>query len=224
IGNLMFLEISAYIFTTSGWLLVSSTLPTEYWKIHTADGAVAATVANFSNLGKICVTDLPGVSNCKDFPSSLALEGQLAVPFLLHACLLTGYFLTFLLVLVINTSANSSSWNYLCNISFSLYAHWITTEFFDSVFYWSLSVWELGAALYICWSGSFLCILGGSIPEGSFTKRQICDKISIYNSAASHSHISSDLRGQAKSVNQSLPPQYSNSSRMHHFDKICMFD
>ena len=41
----------------------------------------------------------------------------------------------------------------------------------------------------------------------------------IYKGAASHSHISSYPRGQAKSVNQRPPPDYSNSSRVQHFDK-----
>lgn len=41
----------------------------------------------------------------------------------------------------------------------------------------------------------------------------------IYKGATSHSHISSHPRGQAKSVNQRPPPDYSNSSRIQHFDK-----
>lgn len=60
----MFLEILANIGTTSGWLLVSSTLLTEYWEMY-ASGAVAAMVTNCSNLWKICVNEF---LTAKTFP------------------------------------------------------------------------------------------------------------------------------------------------------------
>lgn len=71
----MFQEILAFILTTSGWVLVSSTLPTDYWKVSSIDGTVITTATFWSNLWKTCVTDSTGVSNCKDFPSMLALDG-----------------------------------------------------------------------------------------------------------------------------------------------------
>ncbi|MEE6487083.1 hypothetical protein FKM82_014791 [Ascaphus truei] len=43
----------------------------------------------------------------------------------------------------------------------SLYAHRITTEFFDPSYL--EQKYELGAALFIGWGGSSLCIIGGSI-------------------------------------------------------------
>lgn len=73
----MFQEILAFILSTSGWVLVSSTLPTDYWKVSSLDGTVITTATYWSNLWKACVTDSTGVSNCKDFPSMLALDGQL---------------------------------------------------------------------------------------------------------------------------------------------------
>lgn len=72
----MFQEISAFLLSTSGWVLVSSTLPTDYWKVSSLDGTVITTATYWSNLWKACVTDSTGVSNCKDFPSMLALDGQ----------------------------------------------------------------------------------------------------------------------------------------------------
>lgn len=73
----------------SGWVLVSSTLPTDYWKVSTIDGTVITTATYWANLWKMCVTDSTGVSNCKDFPSMLALDGLHPVaprpcPSLLH--------------------------------------------------------------------------------------------------------------------------------------------
>lgn len=70
-------EIVAFILTTSGWVLVSSTLPMDYWKVSSLDGTVITTATFWSNLWKACVTDSTGVSNCKDFPSMLALDGLL---------------------------------------------------------------------------------------------------------------------------------------------------
>ncbi|XP_075968047.1 claudin-10-like [Anarhichas minor] len=178
----MFLEILSYIFANSGWVLVSSTLPTDYWKIFSLDGTVAATVTNYSNLWKICVTDLTGVSDCKDFPSMLALE---------------AYLFIFRLVLIHLQFPSSN-------------------PTFVEIKY------DLEVALFIGWSGSFLCILGGSMLcfsiVGSFTKSHNQANY-IYNGAASHSHISSSPRGKAKTVNQRPPPDSSNSSRTQPFDK-----
>lgn len=69
------LEIIAFVVSISGWVLVSSTLPTDYWKVSTIDGTVITTATYFANLWKMCVTDSTGVANCKDFPSMLALDG-----------------------------------------------------------------------------------------------------------------------------------------------------
>lgn len=74
-GN-MATEIVAFLLSISGWILVSSTLPTDYWKVSSVDGTVITTATFWSNLWKTCVTDSTGVSNCKDFPSMLALDGE----------------------------------------------------------------------------------------------------------------------------------------------------
>ncbi|KAF3706363.1 Claudin-10 [Channa argus] len=96
-GN-MATEIVAFLLTISGWILVSSTLPTDYWKVSSVDGTVITTATFWSNLWKTCVTDSTGVSNCKDFPSMLALDGL------------------------------------CCMTACSIYAHRITTDFFDPLF------------------------------------------------------------------------------------------
>lgn len=75
-GN-MATEIVAFVLTISGWILVSSTLRLDYWKVSSVDGTVITTATFWSNLWKTCVTDSTGVSNCKDFPSMLALDGEL---------------------------------------------------------------------------------------------------------------------------------------------------
>lgn len=73
----MVTEIIAFLLSISGWVLISSTLPTDYWKVSSVDGTVITTATFWSNLWKTCVTDSTGISNCKDFPSMLALDGLL---------------------------------------------------------------------------------------------------------------------------------------------------
>uniref|UniRef100_A0A3Q3JBF1 Claudin n=1 Tax=Monopterus albus TaxID=43700 RepID=A0A3Q3JBF1_MONAL len=210
----MFQEIIAFIISTTGWVLVSSTLPTDYWQVSSNDGDVITTATYWANLWKVCVTDSTGVSSCKDFPSMLALNG------IIQACrglMITAVFLGFFgsifaLVGLKCTKIGGTDKNkaritcfaeiFVCNSisSCSIYAHRITSEFFDPTFI--DKKYELGAALFIGWAGSILCILGGSM---------LC--------AATHSHISPYPRGHAKSVNPRPTADCSNSSRTQHFDK-----
>lgn len=89
-------EILAFILTISGWVLVSSTLPTDYWQVSSNDGSVITTSTFWSNLWKTCVTDSTGVSNCRDFPSMLALDGKLFFLFwLLGLCVYFFFVLPF---------------------------------------------------------------------------------------------------------------------------------
>ncbi|KAL7384903.1 hypothetical protein ABVT39_010933 [Epinephelus coioides] len=186
----MCMEILAFIFTTSGWILVSSTLPTDYWKVATLDGVVISTNVQFSNLWKICVTDFIGSSDCKNFPSMLALDGNLqACRALMITAICLGFFgSSFALIGMKCTKIGGSDrtkarivccagvtfmFDGLCSMSAcSLYAHKITTEFFDPTF---VEIkFDFGVALFIGWSGSFLSIVGGSMlcfsNAGCFTK------------------------------------------------------
>ncbi|XP_069558743.1 claudin-10-like isoform X1 [Brachyistius frenatus] len=234
----MIQEILAFVLSTSGWVLVSSTLPTDYWKVSSLDGTVITTATYWSNLWKTCVTDSTGVSNCKDFASMLALDGYIqACRGLMISAVCLGFFgSVFALVGMKCTKIGGTEKNKarmacvagvififsgLCSLSAcSLYAHRITSEFFDPMFV--AQKYELGAALFIGWAGSVLCILGGSIfcfsIADTFTKTHSQVNY-IYGGAASRSHISSHPRGQETSVNQRPPPDYRSSSRTQHFDK-----
>ncbi|KAM3607144.1 uncharacterized protein V6R79_002274 [Siganus canaliculatus] len=227
--NRMFQEILAFTFTTSGWVLVSSTLPTEYWKVYTLDGAlILSTAAYYANLWKICVTDSTGVSDCKDFPSLLALDGYIqACRALMITAVCLGFFGSSFALLGMKctkiggngkikaTMACVAGVNFivsgLCSmLSCSIYAHQITTEFFDPMF--MAQKYELGAALFVGWGGSVLCILGGAIfcfsIRGAFTKRNSKEN-HIY--AASLSHTSSHLGEPTIPVNR-LPSLYFGTS------------
>ncbi|KAM8924235.1 claudin-10-like [Pelodytes ibericus] len=172
-------EIIAFVLAVSGWVLVSSTLPTDYWKVSSIDGTVITTATFWSNLWKTCVTDSTGVSNCKDFPSMLALEGYIqACRGLLIAAVSLGFFGSVFALVGMKCTKIGGSDNQKAKITgvsgvlyilsglsalagISLYAHKITTEFFDPSFL--EQKYELGAALFIGWGGSSLSVIGGSI-------------------------------------------------------------
>ncbi|XP_021059434.1 claudin-10 isoform X1 [Mus pahari] len=173
------LEIIAFVVSISGWVLVSSTLPTDYWKVSTIDGTVITTATYFANLWKICVTDSTGVANCKEFPSMLALDGYIqACRGLMIAAVSLGFFGSIFALFGMKCTKVGGSdkaktkiaclagivfiLSGLCSMTgCSLYANKITTEFFDPLF--MEQKYELGAALFIGWAGASLCIIGGVI-------------------------------------------------------------
>ncbi|XP_059936085.1 claudin-10 isoform X1 [Mesoplodon densirostris] len=172
-------EIIAFMVSISGWVLVSSTLPTDYWKVSTIDGTVITTATYWANLWKMCVTDSTGVSNCKDFPSMLALDGYIqACRGLMIAAVSLGFFGSIFALFGMKCTKVGGSdkakakiaclagivfiLSGLCSMTgCSLYANKITTEFFDPLFV--EQKYELGAALFIGWAGASLCIIGGVI-------------------------------------------------------------
>ncbi|XP_066478333.1 claudin-10 isoform X2 [Tiliqua scincoides] len=95
----------------------------------------------------------------------------------------------------------------LCGMSgCSLYAHRITSEFFDPTF--MAQKYELGAALFIGWAGASLCIIGGSIFCFSIAENNKTPRIGYtYNKAASVM----STRTKAYSSSSKAPPK--------HFDK-----
>ncbi|XP_017558562.1 claudin-10 isoform X2 [Pygocentrus nattereri] len=231
----MVTEIMAFVLATAGWVLVSSTLPTDYWKVSSIDGTVITTATYWSNLWKTCVTDSTGVSNCKDFPSMLALDGYIQVcRGLMISAVCLGFFATaFALVGMKCTKIGGSDKvkariaclaglqffiSGLCSLTAcSLYAHRITSEFFDPMFV--AQKYELGAALFIGWGGSALCILGGmvfflSLSDGMSKSSSHADRRRYVYSA---SYMSSHSKLQNQSANGRRPPEYNNTSQQ--FDK-----
>ncbi|XP_044293716.1 claudin-10 isoform X1 [Varanus komodoensis] len=195
-------EITAFLLALPGWVLVSSTLPTDYWKVSSIDGTVITTATFWANLWKTCVTDSTGVSNCKDFPSMLALDGYIqACRGLMIAAVCLGFFgSVFALVGMKCTKIGGSDQTkakiacfaglifILSGLSAltgcSLYANRITSEFFDPTFI--AQKYELGAALFIGWAGASLCIIGGSIFCFSIAENNKTPRMRYsYNRAAS---------------------------------------
>uniref|UniRef100_A0A3B3YD51 Claudin n=1 Tax=Poecilia mexicana TaxID=48701 RepID=A0A3B3YD51_9TELE len=142
-------EIVAFLLTISGLILVSSTVPTDYWKVSSVDGTVITTATFWSNLWKTCVTDSTGVSSAKTSPHIQVCRG------LMIAVVCLGFFGG-----SDTTKARLTVLSGICCLTAcSIYAHRITTDFFDPIFV--AQKFELGTALFIGWSGSVLCILGG---------------------------------------------------------------
>lgn len=73
----MYVEIGCFVTCLFGWILVCSTLPTEYWTFSEVSDVVLTTSNFYSNLWKDCVSDTTGVSDCKEYPSLLALPGRI---------------------------------------------------------------------------------------------------------------------------------------------------
>ncbi|XP_039463467.1 claudin-10-like [Oreochromis aureus] len=150
-GN-MATEITAFLLTISGWILVSSTLPTDYWKVSSVDGTVITTATFWSNLWKTCVTDSTGVSNCKDFPSMLALDAYIQVcRGLMIAAVCLGFFGAILALVGMKCTKIGGSkttkarltilsgFHFIlsglcCMTACSIYARRITADFFDPLF------------------------------------------------------------------------------------------
>ncbi|XP_052004966.1 claudin-10 isoform X2 [Xyrauchen texanus] len=229
-------EILAFILTTSGWVLVSSTLPTDYWKVSSIDGTVITTATFWSNLWKTCVTDSTGISNCKDFPSMLALDGYIQVcRGLMISSVCLGFFGSISALIGMKctkiggldqTKARIvcfAGLNFiitgLCSLSAcSLYAHRITSEFFDPFFV--EQKYELGAALFIGWAGSALCILGGlifclSLSDSMNRSSYHSDRRAFVNSGASLMSVQAVPQSQSSHVRR--PPTDRRTSK--HFDK-----
>ncbi|XP_028657092.1 claudin-10-like isoform X1 [Erpetoichthys calabaricus] len=225
----MGIEILAFILTISGWILISSTLPIDYWKVSSIDGTVITTATFWSNLWKTCVTDSTGVSNCKDFPSMLALEGYIQVcRGLMIAAVCLGFFGAILALVGMKCTKIGGSDRVkariacLAGLNFllgglssmtacSLYAHRITSEFFDPTFV--AQKYELGAALFIGWAGSALCILGGavfcfSMSEGGTTTTRVgytySGAASFLSSRIKPQHEAADVRS---SRGKGIPPK-----------------
>ncbi|KAF4111885.1 hypothetical protein G5714_006680 [Onychostoma macrolepis] len=101
----------------------------------------------------------------------------------------------------------------ICSITAcSLYAHRITSEFFDPLFV--RQKFELGAALFIGWAGSVLSILGGFIFCFSMTEGFSIREYS-YNGATSFISTQTKItkKGRNPETPQKDPPDQSFSGR-----------
>ncbi|KAG7251912.1 hypothetical protein CRUP_032331 [Coryphaenoides rupestris] len=89
----MYLEVGCFVSCLCGWILVCSTLPTEYWNFSEVGSSVLTTANYYSNLWMDCISDTTGVSDCKYYPSMLGLSAFLhAVRAMAVCAVCTGFF------------------------------------------------------------------------------------------------------------------------------------
>ncbi|KAM4537955.1 claudin-10 [Fundulus diaphanus] len=176
---IMYVEIGCFVSCLCGWILVCSTLPTEYWTFSEVGSLVLTTANYYSNLWRDCISDTTGVSDCKDYPSMLALPVYLhALRALAVSSVITGFFGGVLTLIGMKctkiggteiTNARvtfSAGITYLASgfcgmITYSWWANRVITEFVDPNF--KGRRFELGAAVFIGWGGSILLISGATV-------------------------------------------------------------
>ncbi|XP_047457993.1 claudin-10-like isoform X2 [Mugil cephalus] len=231
------LQILAFVSGLAGLgATIGATVSNEWRATSRASSVITATWV-LQGLWNNCAGNAIGALHCRPHHTIFGLEGYIqACRGLMIAAVCLGFFgSVFALVGMKCTKIGGSDKSKariacfagvdfilsgLCSLSScSLYAHRITSEFFDPMFV--AQKYELGAALFIGWAGSILCILGGSMLcfsiADALTKSN--NQVNYVYKGASQSHISSHPRGQAQPVNQRPPPDYSSSSRIQHFDK-----
>uniref|UniRef100_A0A3Q3VVR1 Uncharacterized protein n=1 Tax=Mola mola TaxID=94237 RepID=A0A3Q3VVR1_MOLML len=175
----MYMEIGCFVCCLCGWILVCSTLPTEYWTFSEVGTIVLTTSNYYSNLWRDCISDTTGVSDCKDYPSMLALPGYLHACRALAVCaVITGFFGGVLTLVGMKCTkiggseiANSrvtfaGALTYLASgfcgmITYSWWAHRVISEHLDPNF--RAQKFELGAAVFVGWGGAILLLSGGTV-------------------------------------------------------------
>uniref|UniRef100_A0A7N8XE79 Claudin n=1 Tax=Mastacembelus armatus TaxID=205130 RepID=A0A7N8XE79_9TELE len=175
----MYMEIGCFVSCLSGWILVCSTLPTDYWSISDSSESVLTIPDFYNNLWKNCIADGTGSSNCKDYPSMMALPGFLqACRALAVSAVILGFFGGVLTLIgmkctkiggsqVANARVTfSGAITYMVSgfsgmSSYSMWASKTVSEFMNTDF--RGQKYELGAALFVGWGGSILLILGGVV-------------------------------------------------------------
>ncbi|XP_029473031.1 claudin-10-like [Rhinatrema bivittatum] len=173
------LEMTGFLLSLAGWLIIGATLPNNYWKFSTVQGNVITISRLYENLWKSCTSDSTGISNCKIFDSLLSLPAYIqACRALMIIAIVLGLFATVISLFGLKCTkvgsnderkkakiALAGGLNFivagLCSmVAISWYAAIITAQFFDPL-YVGIK-YELGSALYLGWAGSLLAILGGA--------------------------------------------------------------
>ncbi|XP_060774172.1 claudin-10 isoform X1 [Neoarius graeffei] len=176
---MMYIEISCFLSCFCGWILICSTLPTEYWNFSEVGETVLTTVNYYSNLWMDCISDTTGVSDCKYYPSMMAL------PVFLHVCralaivsVILGFWGALLTLIgmkctkiggseLVNARVTlAAAFIYMLSglSGMAVYSMWgnrMRAEFVDINY--KPQKFELGAALFIGWGGSSLVICGGAV-------------------------------------------------------------
>ncbi|XP_076858200.1 claudin-10-like isoform X11 [Brachyhypopomus gauderio] len=174
---IMYTEIGCFVTCVCGWILVCSTLPIQYWTYSEVSRTVITSARFFSNLWKDCTSDSTGKTDCKEFPSLLALQMYIHLcRALIITSIILGLFGDILALVgmkctklggseIVNARVTvAAGINYLASgfcamFAFSWYGNKVISEFQDPNH--RTQKFELGSALFIGWGGSALLMVGG---------------------------------------------------------------
>ncbi|XP_048056287.1 claudin-10 [Megalobrama amblycephala] len=188
----MYVEIGCFVSCLCGWILICSTLATEYWIVSESASVVLSAGDYYSNLWMDCVSDTTGVSDCKYYPSMMDLS------VFLHVCralavvsVIFGFWGAVLALIGMKCTKIGGSELVNARVTFAaaltymasgfcgmiVYSWWgdkVRSEFVDP--YYLETKFELGAALFVGWGGSCLVICGSAVMcyfsgKESFPKR-----------------------------------------------------
>ncbi|XP_051562511.1 claudin-10 [Myxocyprinus asiaticus] len=175
----MYVEIGCFVTCLCGWILICSTLATEYWTFSEVGSVVLTTGNYYSNLWMDCVSDTTGVSDCKYYPSMMDLPVFLHVSRALAVISVIFGFWGSVLALIgmkctkiggselTNTRVTfAAALTYMASgfcgiIVYSMWGDKVRTDFLDP--YYLEQKFELGAAVFIGWGGSCLIICGSAL-------------------------------------------------------------
>ncbi|KAI4886647.1 hypothetical protein NFI96_012766 [Prochilodus magdalenae] len=178
----MYMEIGCFLCCLCGWILNCSTLATEYWNFSEIGDAVLTTVNYFSNLWMDCVSDTTGVSDCKYYPSMMALPVFLHVSRALAiVSVILGFWGAVLALIGMKCTkiggselANArvtfaAALTYMASgrvrfsgmIVYSWWGHRTRVQYVDPNY--KPQKFEIGAAVFVGWGGSSLIIAGSAV-------------------------------------------------------------
>ncbi|XP_033003781.1 claudin-10 isoform X2 [Lacerta agilis] len=181
--------------------IIAATVSNE-WKVTSRASSVITATWVFQGLWMNCAGNAMGAFHCRPHLTIFKIESYIqACRGLMIAAVCLGFFGSiFALVGMKCTKIGGSDQTkakiaclaglvfILCGLcamaGCSLYANRITSEFFDPTYI--AQKYELGAALFIGWAGSALCIIGGSIFCFSIAENNKTPRMGYtYNRAAS---------------------------------------
>ncbi|XP_051996401.1 claudin-10-like [Xyrauchen texanus] len=175
----MYVEIGCFVSCLCGWVLICSTLATDYWIVSESSNVVLEAGEYYSNIWKDCVSDSTGVSDCKYYPSMMDLSVFLHVSRALAVIsVILGFWGAVLALIgmkctkiggselanarVIFVAALTYMASGFCGMTvYSMWGNKARTDFLDP--YYLGFKFELGAALFIGWGGSCLVISGSAV-------------------------------------------------------------
>ncbi|XP_056607131.1 claudin-10 [Triplophysa dalaica] len=175
------LQIWGLLLTLLGWIFVACSMAMEGWKVTSVGGQAGSSIITvgwyWSSLWRACYTDSAATSNCYDFPVLWAVEDYLQI---VRALLMSGMavgVLGFILSFAgmectyiggkDNEKNRSMFTGSFCHVfsgllsacGYSVYAHYISAEFFNPRF--GGLQFDLGTPLFLGWAGCAFQITGG---------------------------------------------------------------